>query len=69
MSNTNQEKPDWQSALERHEELCVERARATDIRFASIEKRLDNIEKLQRFTLGALLAWPALLVTVLKLLP
>jgi len=39
------------------------------VRFDSIEKRLDNIEKLQRFTLGAILAWLAFLIAVMKLLP
>ena len=42
---------------------------AVDRRFESVEKRLDNIEQLQRFTLGAILAWPPLLTAVLKLLP
>ncbi len=69
MSNTDQEQTGWQTALEHHERLCVERGRTIDARFNSVEKRLDNIERLQRFTLGAILAWPALLIAVLKLLP
>ena len=69
MSNTDQEQTGWQTALEHHERLCVERGRTIDAGFNSVEKRLDNIERLQRFTLGAILAWPALLITVLKLLP
>ena len=83
MSNTNQEQTGWQTALEHHERLCVERGRtidarfnsvderfnSVDTRFNSIEKRLDNIERLQRFTLGAIMAWPALLIAVLKLVP
>ena len=69
MNNTRQDKPDWQTALEHHEELCVERGCTIDVRFNSIEKRLDNIEKLQLFTLGAILAWPPLLIAVLKLFP
>ncbi|MCY4361170.1 MAG: hypothetical protein OXE42_03140 [Gammaproteobacteria bacterium] len=76
MSNTGQEQTGWQTALEHHERLCVERGRtidarfnSVDVRFNSVEKRLDNIERLQRFTLGAILAWPALLIAVLKLLP
>lgn len=75
MNNRNQNKPDWQTALEHHEELCVERGRtidarfnSVDVRFDSVEKRLDSIEKLQRFTIGAILAWPPLLVAVIKLL-
>lgn len=69
MSDTNQEQTGWKSSLQHHEELCVERGRTSDVRFNSIEKRLDNIEQLQRFTLGAILAWPPLLIAVLKLLP
>ena len=83
MNDKNQENLGWQTALEHHEELCAERGRTIDVRFnsvdksfdavdkrfESIEKRLDNIEQLQRFTLGAILAWPALLIALLKLLP
>ncbi len=76
MNDKNQEKSGWQTALEHHEELCAERGRTIDVRFNSIdkrfesvEKRLDNIEQLQRFTLGAILAWPPLLLAILKLLP
>lgn len=69
MNSKTQERPDWQTALEHHEELCAERGRTTDARFGAIEVRLDNIEKLQRFTLGAILAWPPLLIAVLKLIP
>lgn len=83
MSNPHQEQTGWQTALEHHERLCVERGRtidarfnsvdekfnSVDTRFDSIEKRLDNIERLQRFTLGAIMAWPALLIAVLKLIP
>ena len=61
--------PSWQTALEHHEELCAERGRTIDVRFNSLEKRLDNIERLQRFTIGAILAWPALLIAVMKLIP
>ena len=83
MNNRNQDKPGWQTALEHHEQLCVERGRtidarfnsvdvrfnSVDMRFNSVEKRLDNIERLQRFTLGAILAWPPLLIAVMKLVP
>ena len=76
MSNTDQEQTGWQTALEHHERLCVERGRtidakfnSVDVRFNSIEKRLDNIERLLHFTLGAVLAWPPLLIAVLKLIP
>ena len=42
---------------------------SVDQRFNSLEKRLDNIERIQLFTFGAILAWPPLLIAVLKLLP
>ena len=74
MNNRNQDKPDWLTALEHHERLCAERGRTIDARFSSVdvrfnsvdtrfdsvEKRLDSIERLQRFTIGAILAWPPL---------
>ena len=90
MNDGNQDNPNWQTALEHHEELCAERARtigerfnsvdarfnsvdvrfnSVDVRFNSLEKRLDNIERIQLFTFGAILAWPPLLIAVLKLLP
>ena len=69
VNGANQDNPNWQTALEHHEELCAERGRTIDVRFNSLERRLDNIERLQRFALGAILAWPALLIAVLKLLP
>ena len=83
MSDGSQDKASWQTALEHHEELCAERARtiserfnsvdvrfdSVDQRFNSLEKRLDNIERIQFFTFGAILAWPPLLIAVLKLLP
>lgn len=83
MNNRNQDKPDWLTALEHHEQLCAERGRtidakfssvdvrfnSVDTRFDSVEKRLDSIERLQRLTIGAILAWPPLLIAVIKLLP
>lgn len=69
MNNRNPNKSDWQTALEHHEALCAERGRTVDAKFNSVEKRLDNIERLQRFTIGAILAWPPLLVAVMKLVP
>ena len=63
MDNSRSGKPDWQVALEHHEDLCTER-------YKGIEKRLDNIEKLQRITIGLILAgyfvMPAVLVALLK---
>ena len=63
MNDTFTGKPDWQVALEHHEDLCSER-------YKGIEKRLDNIEKLLRVTIGLVLggffAMPALIVALLK---
>ena len=63
MNNQSSGKPDWQVALEHHEGLCSER-------YKGIEKRLDNIEKLLRVTIGLVLggffAMPALIVALLK---
>ena len=59
MDNSRGGKPDWQVALEHHEELCAER-------YKGIEKRLDNIEKLQRITIGGIFAMPAILFALLK---
>ena len=63
MDNSRSGKPDWQVALEHHEDLCSER-------YKGIEKRLDNIEKLLRVTIGLVLggffAMPALIVALLK---
>ncbi len=69
MNGGNQDNPNWQTALEHHEQLCAERGRTVDVRFNSLERRLDSIERLQRFTIGAILAWPALLIAVMKLIP
>ena len=59
MDNQHSGKPDWQVALEHHEDLCSER-------YKSIEKRFDNIEKLQRITIGGIFAMPAIIFALLK---
>ena len=59
MDNSRSGKPDWQVALEHHEDLCTERCKG-------IEKRLDNIEKLLRITIGGIFAMPAILFALLK---
>ena len=59
MDNSRSGKPDWQVALEHHEDLCAER-------YKGIEKRLDNIEKLQRVTIVGIFAMPAIIVALLK---
>ena len=63
-------KPDWQAALEHHEDLCAERCNnidrrfdAVDHRFEAVDRRLDNIETDmrelcagQRWIIGLILA-------------
>ena len=74
-------KPDWQAALEHHEDLCSERCNSIDRRFDAVDKRLDNIEAEmrelrremcagQRWIIGLILAgyfvWPTALIVLLK---
>ena len=70
MNDTFTGKPDWQVALEHHEDLCSERYNSIDRRFDAVDKRLDNIEKLQRVTIvlifGGFFAMPAIIITLLK---
>ena len=51
MNDTFTGKPDWQVALEHHENLCSERYNnidrrfdAVDQRFEAVDRRLDNLE-------------------------
>ena len=66
MNDTSTGKPDWQVALEHHEDLCAERYNSIDRRFDAVDKRLDNIEKLQRVTIGGIFAMPAIIFALLK---
>ena len=70
MDNLRSGKPDWQAVLEHHEDLCAERCNSIDRHFDAVDKRLDNIEKLLRVTIGLILAgyfvMPAVLVALLK---
>ena len=67
MNDASTGKPDWQVALEHHEDLCSER-------YKGIEKRLDNIEAEmrtgQRWIIGLIVAgyfaWPTALIVLLK---
>ena len=72
MNDVYHEKPDWQKALEHHEELCDERYKGIQNQIQSldksIDKRFDSIEKLLRFTLGAIIAMPLVLITALTLI-
>ena len=66
MDNSRSGKPDWQVALEHHEDLCSERYKSIDRRFDAVDKRLDNIEKLLRVTIGGIFAMPAIIFALLK---
>jgi len=81
MNDTFTGKPDWQVALEHHEDLCSERYNNIDRRFDAVDKRLDNIETDvrelrremyagQRWIIGLILAgyfvWPTVLIVLLK---
>ncbi len=68
MNDVYHERPDWQKALEHHEELCDERHKGIQNQFQSIDKRLDNIEKLLRFTIGAIIVMPPILIVSLTLI-
>ena len=79
MNDVYREKPDWQKALEHHEELCDERHKGIQNQFQSlqnqiqsldksIDKRLDSIEKLLRFTIGAIIVMPPILIVSLTLI-
>ena len=63
MNDASTGKSDWQVALEHHENLCAER-------YKGIDKRLDNLEKLQRITIGLIFggffAMPVIIFALLK---
>ena len=81
MNDVSTGKPDWQVALEHHEELCAERYNNIDRRFDAVDRRLDNLETDmrelrremragQRWIVGLILAgyfaWPTALIVLLK---
>ena len=77
MNDTFTGKPDWQVALEHHEDLCAERCNNIDRRFDAVDKCLDNLETDmrelrvgQRWIVGLILAgyfaWPTALIVLLK---
>ena len=81
MNDTFTGKPDWQVALEHHEDLCAERCNNIDRRFDAVDKCLDNLETDmrelrremrtgQRWIVGLIVAgcfaWPTVLVAILK---
>ena len=81
MNDTFTGKPDWQVALEHHENLCSERYNNIDRRFDAVDKRLDNLETDmrelrretragQRWIIGLIVAgyfaWPTVMIAILK---
>ena len=82
MNDVYHEKPDWQKALEHHEELCDERYKGIQNQFQSLQNqiqsiqnqiqsldnRFDSVEKLLRFTLGAIIVMPPILIVSLTLI-
>ena len=42
--NTENQKSDWQAALQHHEQLCVERSRALEAQFAAIDSKFTAID-------------------------
>ena len=77
MNDASTGKPDWQVALEHHEDLCSERYNNIDRRFDAVDKRLDNLETDmrelragQRWIIGLIVAgyfaWPTALIAILK---
>ena len=63
-------KPDWQVALEHHEDLCSERYKGIDKRLDNIETDMRELRTGQRWIIGLILAgyfaWPTALIVLLK---
>ena len=45
MDNQRSGKPDWQVALEHHEDLCAERYNSIDERFDAVNHRFDAVDR------------------------
>ena len=62
--------PDWQVALEHHEDLCAERYKSIEKHFDNIETGLRELRAGQRWIIGLILAgyfaWPTALIVLLK---
>ena len=63
-------KPDWQVALEHHEDLCAERYNSIDRRLDNLEADMRELRTGQRWIVGLILvgyfAWPTALIAFLK---
>ena len=70
MNDTFTGKPDWQVALEHHEDLCAERYKGIDKRLDNIETDMRELRTGQRWIIGLILvgyfAWPTALIVLLK---
>ena len=70
MNDTFTGKPDWQVALEHHEDLCSERYNNIDRRLDNLETDMRELRAGQRWIIGLILAgyfaWPTALIVLLK---
>ena len=62
--------PDWQVALEHHEDLCSERYNNIDRRLDNLETDMRELRAGQHWIIGLILAgyfaWPTALIVLLK---
>ena len=70
MDNSRSGKPDWQVALEHHEDLCAERYKGIDKRLDNLGTDMRELRAGQRWIIGLILAgyfaWPTALIVLLK---
>ena len=70
MNDASTGKPDWQVALEHHEDLCAERYKGIDKRLDNIETDMRELRAGQRWIIGLIVAgyfaWPTALIVLLK---
>ena len=70
MDDQRSGKPDWQVALEHHEDLCAERYKGIDKRLDNLEADMRELRTGQRWIIGLILAgyfaWPTALIVLLK---
>jgi len=70
MNDASTGKPDWQVALEHHEDLCAERYKGIDKRLDNLETDMRELRAGQRWIIGLILAgyfvWPPAMIALLK---
>ncbi len=70
MNDASTGKPDWQVALEHHEDLCAERYKGIDKRLDNLETDMRELRTGQRWIIGLILAgyfaWPTAMIAFLK---